>query len=404
MDVNHIDLDNPNIPKTEKDEDLDNLNESLDKLDVEKNKHIQTDEVDLSFNCISNSVSISASQFGASNAHRIAGVLFRVDEPSESAPSIGSLKPLYVPKAVAVQAIATVANKPIDVSETLDRHSLSDIVGVITSAKVDESDFIVEGMLWPYNQQNKVTKILANKQILGMSMNASAVGYETQVDGLDVFYISELTILGANILCADKATYSKTRLLSAQKLNDHDNNNGDDLSKKTMDIEKYLDQLSNIISTLTDDVSATKTKIQNIESVVEGFVEKERKAVEASIEASKKEEKENYYQSLIDRFAQIVDEKIAPLQSEIMAQSGRNQSNPRKSYPLRPPSTSQNSTRASEDSYITEIQAAIEDKTACLETMRKEVAENPRRATEFAASRIALMEEIKILETQLEEM
>ena len=51
-------------------------------------------------------------------------------------------------------------------------------------------------------------------------MNAAASGHETVMDGKKVYHIDRLVLLGANILYSDRATYKKTRLISATAAQD----------------------------------------------------------------------------------------------------------------------------------------------------------------------------------------
>jgi Sec-independent protein translocase protein TatA len=147
-------------------------------------------------------------------------VLFRIDEPSESAPSVGPGLPLYVPKAVAEEALSTVSGLPLDAHDNLSQHSNPDIAGVMLSASIQGNDFRVSGYLYDWSQSDKVAKIAANKEQLGMSMNANAIGHEAEVDGRKVFWVDKLELLGANILFSEKATYRQTRLLSAGGVDD----------------------------------------------------------------------------------------------------------------------------------------------------------------------------------------
>jgi len=349
-------------------------------------------------------VRITAS-VGDGNAHDIVGVLFRIDEPSESAPSMGSLLPLYVPAEVAAEAVATVNNKPIDVSDKLDRHSLPDIVGVMTGARVDGQDFLVEGKLWPYNQEERVKSILANKQILGMSMNAAAVGRETEVDGTRVFAISKLDILGANILYSERATYAKTRLVSASSAGEETDNSGEypptTDTEMDEDIKYQLNQLSSLIQEFGSQIDSTDDRVTQLSASVKELVEERQQQLQASHaemdEQRQARDRDELIEKITEKFTAIVDEKISPLQEQVQVAAASATANGRKSVPLRPGV----GTSPGAGGKMTEIQASLEDKRSCLEKMREEVARNPNRATEFAQQRIRLIEEIGTLEAQI---
>jgi len=171
------------------------------------------DVVELAIAC--EAIPIQARSAIASNRREFEGVLFRIDEPSECAPSVGPGLPLYIPRSVAESAVHSCSGLPLDADSSLSRHANHDIAGVMMAARIEGNDFIVSGYLYDWSRGEKVNTISANKDNLGMSMNASAVGREVDTNGQKVYWIDSLDLLGANILYAAKATYQKTRVLSA---------------------------------------------------------------------------------------------------------------------------------------------------------------------------------------------
>lgn len=190
-------------------------------IESESITEIKTDgesELEIAFECPTVVADIAAS---ASNRYPVKGVLFRIDEPSEAIPAVGTGLPLYIPREVAVTLLDKVNGLPLDADDSLTRHANKEIAGVIQSARIggdDDRDFWIQGILWPWNQKEKVEAISAastdNK--LGMSMNAKALGHKALVEGKQVFWIDDIELLGANILYSDCATYRKTKLLAAQ--------------------------------------------------------------------------------------------------------------------------------------------------------------------------------------------
>lgn len=150
------------------------------------------------------------------NRRPIEGVIFRVDEPSEAVPSVGPGLPLYIPRAVAETALASVCGLPLDADDSLTCHADSEIAGVMLEGEIKGNDCIIRGLLWPWSQNKKVTAISLAKEQLGMSMNGFIAGHEVKMDGRQVYYIDQLILVGANILYAERATYKKTRILAAQ--------------------------------------------------------------------------------------------------------------------------------------------------------------------------------------------
>lgn len=144
------------------------------------------------------------------------GVLCSLDEPSPAIPAVGPGLPLYLPKEVAQVCLnAGIGGLPLDADDSFSKHANEQITGVIQGGYIKDNEVYVTGYLWPWNQEKKVAAISANRERLGMSMNASAYGHREVVDNKEVFWIDSLELLGANILYQDRATYRNTRLISA---------------------------------------------------------------------------------------------------------------------------------------------------------------------------------------------
>jgi len=263
------------------------------------------------------------------NHHPIRGVLFRIDEPSESAPSIGTGKPLYVPRAIAEQLLEKVNGLPLDADDSLSRHANDKIVGVMVKAEIIGNDFIVEGHLWPWNNRAKVSLISANNGQLGMSMNAYAKGRNEIVDGIETFWIEELDLLGANILFRDRATYRKTHFaagsaerqapvtiaagaivedaldaesateegavpIEAASRNSYPPNS-EELEMNNTVIQSQLEAISRLLTEtvgrLGEEIAEVRAEVLETESRLEGILAKERQEMK-HIEASRRQEAE----------------------------------------------------------------------------------------------------------------
>lgn len=172
----------------------------------------------LILNCSTVSIQLNAAKAGArsgKNRRGFEGVLFLVDEPSESAPSVGPKLPLYIPRDVGERALLACAGLPLDADNSLGKHASEEIAGVMMSSQMVGNEARVQGLLYDWSQGEKVSAIAANKHKLGMSMNAEATGHEATVDNQKVFWIDSLDLMGGNILYANRATYQKTRVLHA---------------------------------------------------------------------------------------------------------------------------------------------------------------------------------------------
>lgn len=272
------------------------------------------------------------STVAASSANKlpIKGVLFRVDEPSETAPSKGSQHPLFIPRAIAEQAkIAINASNglPLDADNSLSRHANKDIVGVMTKAEIVGDDFIVSGHLFPWSQEEKVKAIASNQEILGMSLNAHASGYNSKVNGVDVFLLTHLDILGANILFKDRATYQKTRLLReeiAASSSLQTNYPTKDMDYIEYELQGLKDTLRELAAS-SGDTSAVEYELANLKNIIASQqeviseIQAERRYREAEIQAHSAElrqaaEREALLQAVTD----TLDERLSAQRKEFL--------------------------------------------------------------------------------------
>lgn len=277
-------------------------------------------------------------QSKSANNRPIRGVLFRIDEPSETAPSKGSDYPLFIPKAVAEDALVAInASKglPLDADSSLAKHANKEIVGVMVAAEIQEQDFIVQGHLFHWNQQDRVEAISTNQELLGMSLNAHASGAVAHIEGRDVFCLSHLDILGANILLKDRATYQKTRLIpteiaaSSASVEPSENvtpseNVEQQLKTEEIDMEPLEQRIKELQTTLAE-ISASSAKdsekaerqisdltaIVNKQSQLINAIEAERQQTQQLVQAQAAEqEKAKDMQALISALGQQIDQTL----------------------------------------------------------------------------------------------
>ncbi len=213
------------------------------------------------------------------NITPLKGVLFKIDEPSESAPSKGSDYPLLIPMDVAERAMEFVnaaKGLPLDADDSLSKHANEDIIGIMTSAEIDASDFVVKGHLFPWNQKDKVDAIALNQNNLGMSLNGKASGKIVEMNGSKVFELSNLEILGANILLKNRATYQKTRIyplgeIAASAPNELENQSTEGV-KPNMDLERAIGELQKTLGEIRADgakeAEIAKARIQQLTETV----------------------------------------------------------------------------------------------------------------------------------------
>lgn len=275
-------------------------------------------------------------ELSATNERGVEGILFKIDRPSEAIPSVGPGLPLYIPRSVAAEALACLdfsRPKPIDAHDTLSKHASTEIVGAMTSARIDGDDFWVAGVLWDYNQPHKVEAISASQDHLGMSVNATAEGHPAEVNGRSVWQIDRLRILGANILFSEKATFKKTRtnvlassesgdlipvLASADDFELEENPTPDIL--ETMDTSAIAAQIRELSESVASMHSEVKNRLNALEPTV-----KELSAQMGEIQAAARETKNQELQAaaiqaeqekqaqLLQSVTQVLEEKLASL-------------------------------------------------------------------------------------------
>jgi len=274
-------------------------------------------------------------ELSATNERVVGGVLFKIDRPSEAIPSVGPGLPLYIPRSVAVEALACLdftRPKPIDAHDTLSKHASTEIVGAMTSARIDGDDFCVTGVLWDYNQPQKVEAISASQDQLGMSVNATAEGHPAEVDGRSVWQIDRLRILGANILFSEKATFKKTRTNVLASSDSGDlipvlaSADDFELENLTSDIPETMDTsaIAAQIRELSESVASMHSEVKNRLNTLEPTV-KELASQMGEIQAAAREAKNQELQAaamqaeqqkqaqLLQAMTQVMEEKLATI-------------------------------------------------------------------------------------------
>ena len=185
---------------------------------IEARKTDKKDHYNIDFNMGSEDIFKIYARKPESGKAPIKGILFEINKPSEEIPNVGPGMPLYIPEEVAIKATNTIIGYPLDADPSLKKHKKTNIIGIIENAYIEENNFIIEGNLWVNNKEDHVQKIIDNKEILGLSMNADASGHKTTIEGQEVFHIDDLHIWGANILYSELATYPKAKILAQSNL------------------------------------------------------------------------------------------------------------------------------------------------------------------------------------------
>jgi hypothetical protein len=344
------------------------------------------------------------------NVTPLKGVLFKIGEPSESAPSKGSDYPLLIPMNVAEKAMEFVnaaKGLPLDADDSLSKHANEDIIGIMTSAEIDASDFVVKGHLFPWNRKDKVDAIALNQDNLGMSLNGKASGKIVEMNGSKVFELSKLEILGANILLKNRATYQKTRIyplgeIAASAPNELENQSTEGV-KPNMELERAIGELQKTLGEIRADSAreseAAKARIQQLTETVSAqqqllqTIQAER---DQSIAAAQS-------QTLAAQKAQEHQELIAAIgtavQSQVQAQVGSlkeeiiDSINPKRVPPRQTGSLVNITASGQENQQSNAVRDRLLVLSGELKALGEDQATNPRR--------IALLDEAHRLNQQL---
>jgi hypothetical protein len=202
----------------------------------------------------------------------------------------------------------------------------------MTSARIDDDDFWVTGVLWDYNQPDKVEAISAAQDHLGMSVNATAEGHPAEVDGRSVWQIDRLRILGANILFSEKATFKKTRtnVLASSESGDLipilASADDFELENLTFDTSETMDTsaIASQIRELSESVASMHSEVRNRLNTLEPTV-RELASQMSDIQAAARETKNQELQAasmqieqqkqaqLLQSMTQVIEERLATL-------------------------------------------------------------------------------------------
>jgi hypothetical protein len=286
------------------------------------------------------------------NTTPLKGVLFRIDEPSETAPSKGSAYPLLIPRDVAEKAMEFVNSTPglpLDADDSFLKHANEKIVGIMSSAEIEGSDFIVKGHLFDWNKKDTVKAIVLNQDNLGMSLNGKASGNIVPMNDSKVFQLSNLEILGANILLKNRATYQKTRISMDEIAASATENQLTEGVQENMELERAIGELQTTlaeiraasakeaelaaarIAQLTETVNSQEQMLQTIQA------ERERSIVAAQSQtlAAQKEEEQKQLIAAIGAAVQAqVQAQVAPLKDDILSTINPRRSPPRFTQPI----------------------------------------------------------------------
>lgn len=137
------------------------------------------------------------------------GVLTKVDEPSDNPPGGSNGKRVIIPKAVAEQALDSLAAMGVDYQDDFSGHDPTKKIGVITAAEIGGNDLKIGGFFYVSDFPEEVAFIQKNKDKLGFSYEAQVLIEDTNANPIKV---TQCVFTGAAVLLKDKAAYTTTSI------------------------------------------------------------------------------------------------------------------------------------------------------------------------------------------------
>jgi hypothetical protein len=178
------------------------------------------------------------------NKHPFSGIMTRIDQPSDAAPT-GSKKRVLLTREAADKALPTLLGMAVDLKADLSGHDVKQKIGIITEAWIEGDALWIKGFLYAADFPEEVERIQSMKDELGFSWEIKNI-FVKDVKA-DPWEITDCCFTGAAILEKKKAAYTTTSL-AAQ-------------AEETIDMttaEQILEQ----IKTLNDSFSARMDAIE----------------------------------------------------------------------------------------------------------------------------------------------
>jgi hypothetical protein len=259
----------------------------------------------------------------------IEGMLFQCDVVSEGIPAKGPGKRLMIPKSVALKSVDQIQSLPLDADPTLRKHCNNSIVGTMLSAQIKpDNGFWIRGNLFPWSQPEIVAEIRASKHEMGFSINAYTRGHDETIAGEVVHVIDELTLVGANILYAESATFSSTQLITANTvpetnfegkskskfaslfLKANSNSTSTNSSQEAKIMEEQLKELVGLVTAQATQIAklttVTETTMQGLSILLDERSEREKE----TLAAAEKQKQEEGIQSVAEKVASLLAPKF----------------------------------------------------------------------------------------------
>ncbi|MBM2884092.1 hypothetical protein JFK97_06780 [Chromobacterium phragmitis] len=146
------------------------------------------------------------------NRMPFSGVLTKVDEPSDNPPGGSNGKRVLIPRAVAEEALDSLALMAVDYKDGFAGHEPTQKIGVITEAWIDGNDLKIRGFLYAHDFPDICADVQKYKDKLGFSYEAQVLLDDLKADVLEVTFC---LFTGAAVMLKDKAAYTTTSITAS---------------------------------------------------------------------------------------------------------------------------------------------------------------------------------------------
>ena len=190
---------------------------------------------------------------GHPNKLPFSGVMTRVDQQSDK-PVGGALgHHVFIPKAVAEEALPSLLGMAIDYCEDFDGHDKTQKIGIITEATIEGDAVRIAGFFYAADFPELIARIQAEKESLGFSYEAQSRIRSLEADPWHVEYC---VFTGAALLYKDKAAYTSTSLAAQAEQ-----------EKQDMDIKELAEAVKALTTTVTDMANSQKLQAAALEDI-----------------------------------------------------------------------------------------------------------------------------------------
>jgi hypothetical protein len=232
------------------------------------------------------------------------GVVAKLDQPSDGAPHGTMGRRIIIPASLAAELSPGLLLAPINIDRNLSGHDLSYVIGSITNAYVEGSDWIVEGVLFGKNFPSEVDLIKAEKDSLGMSIEMSNLQWDNPF-ALGTIVMKMATPTGAAILLKKKAAYQTTTLAASRSEVNKMDPIIAQLLAQMVQMQASQSELTNLLKTMSAGITDAVTKLTTVGSDIKSQLAEVKAAAKPEAVVAPVEPKTEIAAAAVDPNAQL---------------------------------------------------------------------------------------------------